>query len=838
MPTFVLSFDSKEKSLDVRKFSASEAMNTPFEVQVFARSPNAFLDLESLVGKPAGLLVHQEPMAEPRAWTGVISHAEQLQIEDAGLSTYFFVISPTIWMLKKRTGNRIFEHVTIPQIVTQILAEYRIKARSLLQRKHEEHEYRVQFGETDFDFVSRLLEEEGISYHFHSVPEGDGYKSELVLSDEPQSADLRPRCPIIFNDTPTEMARNEHVAHLRVHQRVRLGRVTIRDYDFVKPDRRLEGKSDEAAAPEGRYEDYQYRPAAYIKDRKGAPRAVPELETKAAAAVAQLAARNDRREVRFESNCYDLCPGAVVSFTHHPRKDLAPANKVLVTQATLEGTTDLEWNMSVVGSFAKVPFRPAQHAHKPVMKGVQSAIVVGPKGQEIHVDQFGRVRVQFHWDRDGEYDERSSCWVRVSHGWAGSAYGMVTLPRIGHEVIVDFMDGDPDHPIIVGRLYNKRTKAPYKLPEHRTKSTWKSNSSPNSEGFNEIMFEDKKDRELVYMQAQRDLSKLVKKDEMERTGVSRAQIVGANRTLVVGAVDSTVVGKQFSVTMVKPKDLQIEKQGDAEVDELPTTRQMVDGKITHSTGDMSAVIEDKNISLFGKGDVVLKAGGDINIHGKHVYINSQDYTGKSPEKAALGGAKAGPPEGRVLDAIKSLFGFKKREPPAAPDRKELVVPHREQVGGTCGLAALGMVMDYWKAKDPKQPAPSPDVILKTAQDKGWTTTGGMWERDEAKLAKELGYDAKHIPGGTMADIKKAIDEGKPVLITFSVDNAGEPKDGKDRGHYAVIKGYFSKDGKDYVLAQHGWGSAKNKVWEQSAFESSWKSYNGSQMVVVTPKGAP
>lgn len=253
---------------------------------------------------------------------------------------------------------------------------------------------------------------------------------------------------------------------------------------------------------------------------------------------------------------------------------------------------------------------------------------------------------------------------------------------------------------------------------------------------------------------------------------------------------------------------------------------------------MSAVIEDKNISLFGKGDVVLKAGGDINIHGKHVYINSQDYTGKSPEKAALGGAKAGPPEGRVLDAIKSLFGFKKREPPAAPDRKELVVPHREQVGGTCGLAALGMVMDYWKAKDPKQPAPSPDVILKTAQDKGWTTTGGMWERDEAKLAKELGYDAKHISGGTIDDIKKAIDEGKPVLITFSVDNVGEPKDGTDRGHYAVIKGYFSKDGKDYLLAQHGWGTAKNKVWEQSAFESSWKTYNNKQMVVVTPKVAP
>ncbi len=838
MPTFVLSFDSGEKSLDVRKFTATEAMNTPFEVQVFARSPNDSIDLESLVGQPAGLLVQEDPMAEPRAWTGVVSHAEQLQVEPTGLSTYFFVFSPLLWLLKKRRNNRIFEQVTIPQIVQKILAEYKIEPKLLLQRKHEAHEYRVQYGETDFDFVSRLLEEEGIAYFFRSVPEGDGYKTELVFSDEPGKAELRPRCPLHFNDSPSELSRREYVSFLRVHQRVRLGKVLIRDFDFARPDHRTDGKSDEAAAPEGRYEDYRYQPAAFIKERKGAPRAVVDLETKAAADVALYAKRNDRRVVRFETNCYDLCPGLVVNFEAHPRTDLGPDSAVLVTETTLEGTTDLEWTMSVVASFTKLPWRPSQRTAKPVMRGVQSALVVGPKGQEIHTDPFGRVRVQFHWDRDGEYNENSSCWIRVSHGWSGSAYGMIMLPRIGHEVIVDFMDGDPDQPIVVGRLYNQRTKAPYKLPEHRTKSTWKSSSSPNSSGFNEIMFEDQKGREQIFVQAQRDLSKLVKVTETERTGANRSMTVGANRTLVVATVDSTVVGKQFSVTMVQPKDLQIEKQGDAEVLVRPTTQQMVDGKISLSTGEMNAVLEQKNISLFGDGDIILKSGGTIDIKGRHVYINCQDYSGKAPDAAPPAGGKVAAPEGRILDAIKGLFGVKKKEKPAAPERKELVVPHREQVGGTCGLAALGMVMDYWKAKDATQPTATPDEILKKAQDKGWTTTGGMWEKDEAKLAKELGYDAKHIPGGSMADIKKAIDEGKPVLVTFSVDNAGDPKTGTDRGHYAVIKGYFSRDGKDYVLAQHGWGSAKNKVWEQSAFEASWKSYNNSQMVVVTPKGTP
>lgn len=835
MATFVLSFDSGEKSLDVRKFTAREAMNDPFEVQVFARSPNESIDLESLVGKPAGLLVHHEPMIDPRAWTGVVAHAEQLQAEPAGLSTYFFVLAPTLWLLKKRRGNRIFEHVTVPQIVKQILAEYKIEGKWLLQRAHEEHEYRVQFGETDFAFVNRVLEEEGIAYFFRSVPEGSGYKTELVFSDEPGKAELRPRCPITSNDSPSEMAREEYVSQLRVHQRVRLGKVMIRDFDFARPDHRLDGKSDKASAPEGDYEDYRYRPAAFIKERKGAPRAVPDTETKAVADVALYAKRHDRRQARFETNCYDLAPGAVVSFQHHPRKDLAPSHTVLLTETQVEGTTDLEWNMTAAGSFTKLPYRPQQKTPKPVMKGVQSALVVGPKGQEIHTDEFGRVRVQFHWDRDGEYDERSSCWIRVSYGWAGSAYGMVTLPRIGHEVIVDFLDGDPDQPIVMGRLYNKRTKAPYKLPDHKTKSTWKSNSSPKSEGYSEIMLEDKAGREQIYIQGQKDLSKLVKVGEMERTGANRSQTVGANRTLVVAAVDSTVVGKQFSVSMMVPKDLQIESKEDAEPEPKPTTQQMIDGKISLSTGEMNAVLEKKDISLFGDGDIVLKSGGTINITGKHVYINSKDYTGKAPDAAPIGGAGVKAPEGRILDAIKGLFGFKKKAPEEKPDRKELVVPHRKQVGPTCGLAAMGMVMEYWKAKDDSLPAPPDTDLLKKAQEKGWTQTGGMTTANETKLAKEYGYDAKHMSGGSLDDIKKAIDEGKPVLITFSVDNVGNPKEGDDRGHYAVITGYHSKDGKDYLVAQHGWPQAKGLAWEASAFEKSWQSYDNKQMVIVTPK---
>jgi type VI secretion system secreted protein VgrG len=203
----------------------------------------------------------------------------------------------------------------------------------------------------------------------------------------------------------------------------------------------------------------------------------------------------------------------------------------------------------------------------------------------------------------------------VSQGWAGTAFGMITIPRIGQEVLVSFWEGNPDEPVIVGRVYNNKTRVPYKLPDEKTKSTWKSHSTPNSTGSNEIMFEDKAGKELVFVQAERDLSKLVKHNETERTGASRTVVVGANRSSVIGAIDTTLVGAKYSLVMATPKALHIEKMGEPDVEPLATMIEMIDNKITLTTGKATVVLDGPTITLKADGDIKIGAGGEVVIHG-------------------------------------------------------------------------------------------------------------------------------------------------------------------------------------------------------------------------------
>ena len=297
----------------------------------------------------------------------------------------------------------------------------------------------------------------------------------------------------------------------------------------------------------------------------------------------------------------------------HPRGDLGPSKTLLVTEWSFEGTPQDKWTMLGRAVFTDHHHRPAPRTPRPRVSGVQSAIVVGPSGQEIHTDEFGRVRVQFHWDREGKRNDESSCWIRVSQGWAGPGYGMINIPRIGHEVLVGFFDGDPDRPIVVGRVYNNTARVPYKLPDDKTKSTWKSDSSPSSDGFNEIMFEDKKGQELVYVQAERNLSKLVKVDEQERIGHNRTISVGVNRTASIGAVDSTFVGERHVIIVKQPKT--------PPPSGPPTRAEMVDKKITFTTGDATLVLDGADVSLDAKGTITIKAGADIIVQGRTIKLN-------------------------------------------------------------------------------------------------------------------------------------------------------------------------------------------------------------------------
>lgn len=805
-------FESKEEAVFVRDFAIRERLDDLFDVTVTALCLHDDLDLEALVGRPAGMLLGWGSPIAPRVWSGVCTSAEQIKVESTGLSTYRVRIAPSLWLLTQRVDQRVFEHMTVPAIVDKVLGRYSQKAQWHLSEPHPEHEFRVQFGETDFAFISRLLEEEGISYYFRQIEEGQGHRSQLVLSDAPGSAEIRPGMPLRYVDSPSPSA-NEYVTHVRLSHSVRPGKVALRDYDFARPSFVFESKSERAEAPEATLEQYRYKPTTFIKDRQGKTHVATPEESSRLAKIAIDQQRHKKRRVSFESNALDLGAGTVLAFEGHPRADLGPEHRVVVTEVFLQGAGNEEWSLSARASFAKDPIVPEPKTPKPEMLGSVSAVVVGRRGEEIHTDEHGRVRVQFHWDREGGYDEQSSCWVRVSQDWAGSAWGLVTLPRVGHEVLVGFFEGDPDHPIVVGRIYNSRTRAPYNLPAERTRSTWKSSSSPNSDGFNELMFEDKAGRELVYVQAQRDLAKLVIHNETETTGVGRTQSVGGSRTSVVGQVDDLKVTDKHIAGVTRPP----EREGDPPPPP-DTFIEAIVNSILHTTTKATSRIRGGEIALDAAGKLAIEAGGDVVLEGAKIYVNSKLVAGQDPSFEAARAARAARPAGRTLGAIKAAFSPKDQPDLPPPAWEEIVIPYRPQVGDGSALAAAGMAMDHFHQVDSTQKAPSAKDLLKKALGEGMTRLGEVTPADLERVVKAYDYGAKSVKILETRDLKEVMKAGRPVLVRYAANKLGEP--GLGVPQWATLKGAFEQGGVDYVVASHGMPGAATKVLQASELLSS------------------
>lgn len=679
MAELLVGFDSKEESLSVRRFAVSEEMSSLFSVAIWARSPDDDLDLETIVGKPAWFRLGTGARLDrsgARTFTGVCCHLEQQRAESTGLSSYHLRIVPRLWLLTQRTNHRLFQHISIPDIVVKLLSEWRIEHELRIRRgDYPELELRAQYGESDFDFINRLLEEAGIAYLFVDDPKRG---SLLVLTDAPQTNERRSGGPIPYVDSPSRDFEREYLTAIRIAQQVRPGKVTLRDFDFRRnPAFPFYANKGSGHSIEDELEHYSYAPNSFLVEVERdatqrlsqAGRATAEAAKSAASGVVQDALKNvagqvsqavdqqakkllgdvagqvlgdaagrlageimgklasslgiveviggmagddlgmarssekfgfsraqkqldsaraSRRTVTFETNQVDLSPGTVLTIGSHARKDLGADRALLVTELSIEGTHDGEWQMSVAATFAEQTYRPPQKTAKPAVQGLQSAVVTGPAGQEIHTDESGRVRVQFHWDREGKHDERSSCWMRVSHGWAGSSFGMIAIPRVGQEVLVAFLEGDPDHPVVVGRLYNSTSRVPYSLPENKTKSGWKSASTPGSGGFNEIMFEDARGRELVNVQAERDLEKLVKRDESIN--------VNRERRAIIGTVDTTHANDRHTVTVGREAGL--------------TFTEITPKRIHLSTGGASITLDGDEIRLEAKGRILLHSTGD------------------------------------------------------------------------------------------------------------------------------------------------------------------------------------------------------------------------------------
>ncbi len=597
-------------SLDVRQFSVHERLSSLFQVNLVVRSDNPSIDFDAVVGQAASFAMHTG--THDRLWTGLCNHIDLTRVEPDGLSTYQISIVPTFWLLTQRKNHRMFQQISEPDIVLKVLEEWGINPDVRIDRAaYKKRKYRVQYGESDFAFISRMLEDAGITYFFEQA----GDEARLVLSDAPQSNPPRGQPLTFADDTSAVRTRAiEYATDLRVSQRVRPGKVTLRDHDYRRPPSyKLMTSASGGRGVEEKLERFHYTPGAFLfgaehgdatpaADDKGKTR-TDEKEGAVLAKKRLNAKRGSAKVCSFETNAHDLSPGVVMSIQGHPHAGLG--SSLLVVECSLTGADSGDWSQHCNARGTDVPFVPELSTPKPKVSGVESATVVGPAGEEIHTDEFGRVRVHFHWDRESKMDDNSSCWIHVSQPWGGSGYGGSSLPRVGQEVLVDFLGGNPDRPIIVGRVYTNLQKTPYKLPENKTQSGWKSNSTGGGGGYNELMFEDAQGKELVNIQAQRDLKKLVKNNEFETTGVNQTITVGKNRNATIGEVDSALVGKAHSVTIAQAPEPPPKIP--------PTGTAMSDQNVSQTTGLATLAMTGPDVTLTAAGNITMNAGANITL---------------------------------------------------------------------------------------------------------------------------------------------------------------------------------------------------------------------------------
>ncbi|MGX5799759.1 type VI secretion system tip protein TssI/VgrG [Bradyrhizobium sp. Arg314] len=520
--------------------------------------------------KMLGGLVSVEGESDPKRWfSGLVSDFKLTRIEDR-LAFYEATVRPWLWFLGNTTDCRIFQNMTAVEIVEKIFSKYGIaKFEKRLQGSYPSREYCVQYDESDLDFVQRLLEHEGIFYFF----EHDEGKHTLVLCDAMSKLKPAPGYEkVLYNFEGHGSRRDvEYITEWIPGSAVRPGAYAHTDYDFEKPGADLMAKSAQPFGhKEASGENYR-QPGAHLDVGRGDKIAGIRREELQAVHQHSTAVGTVR-------GLFSGCKFTLESF---PRDDQNQDYLVVSAEYRLfdpgyrtQNEAHSENFKVVLGAApTKLPYRPPRITPRPIMRGPQTATVVGPSGEEIFTDKYARVKVQFHWDRLGKKDQNSSCFVRVSQTWAGSGWGFIQIPRIGQEVIVDFIEGDPDLPIITGRVYNAAEMPPYALPGNATQSGWKSNSSKGGGGYNELMFEDKAGSELVNFQAQKDHHLLIKHDRNktvqhdqsdridhdakhsvghnldEDVGNNKTVKVGVNQTTNIGSNDTETVGANRSLTV-------------------------------------------------------------------------------------------------------------------------------------------------------------------------------------------------------------------------------------------------------------------------------------------------
>jgi type VI secretion system secreted protein VgrG len=591
---------------------------------------------------------------------GRVSRFVQLGSAD-GLTSYRADMVPWLWFLSLSSDCRIFQKLSVLEIIKKIFDEngfpdYKISC----VKSYPKREYCVQYRESHLDFVSRLMEEEGIFYFFdHS-----GSKHTMVIADAASAVKASVTAKAKMAAAGKDNTSDDVLDRVEQETSARTGKVVLADYNPATPSTQLRS----TASGKHKEEVYDY-PGNFMARDDGDRYARIRLEEREAMQIV----------VRGEGNVRGLQTGAKFDLVGHYRGDMnKPYMLLRVWHSGSVGSyhagTEAQamYRSRFVGIPADVPYHPPRVTPKPRVFGSQTAVVVGKGGEEIDVDKDGQVIVQFHWDRKGAKDDKSSCRVRVSSTWAGKGWGFIQIPRIGQEVIVDFLEGDPDRPIITGRVYNAEQVPPYALPAHDTQSGVKSRSARGgaSDNFNEIRFEDKKGEEEVYIHAEKDKKEVVENDNAEEIGHNetikvgndqsigvandqrlsvehdRTQSIGNNETTSIGKTRKETVGENESITVAKNRAHTISKNDTLEVGDHRTTTVGKNDKLTVGENRTTSIDKNdelkvgKNLVVSAADEIVLKTGdssitmkknGEITIKGKDIKL---DGSGKINVKAS------------------------------------------------------------------------------------------------------------------------------------------------------------------------------------------------------------
>ncbi|MBW7984755.1 type VI secretion system Vgr family protein [Enterobacillus tribolii] len=613
-----------------RSMQGKEELSTLFHYTVELVSKDGQIDLKSLLGKPLGLQIKQYNL--PDHWLNGDIMSLALKGKEPESSRYYIYqaeVWPRLWYLSKTRDFRIFQDKTAADIILQVLGDYNIRFDNQLRNSYRQWGYCVQYNESAFDFISRLMEHEGIYYYFEHSEDGHT----LVLADAPEAHNPIALAAVPFRGTAaSSLIDDVCVDEWQVYDSVTPNYLSVDDYDFHKPYASLlETKSNPDSYSPERAEQFEW-PGRFI-DRSHA-------QSYATVRQQESAAQHEKMKASATSSM--MTPGKTLTLFKAPRDADNREYLIVRSHYNLWDNAYASGPDTVRGQrtdFTVVPsdvvWRSPRVTKWPKTQGPQTARVVCPEGETIWTDKYGRVKVKFHWDRYAKGDDTSSCWVRVASSWAGQGFGAVQIPRLNDEVVVDFINGDPDRPIIIGRVYNEANMPPWDLPGNATQMGFYSRSKTgHKDTANALRFEDKMGEEQVWIHAERNMDTDIEKNETLDVGVNRTKTIGQDESSFIKRHRTEEVDGNESVTVHQNRTEEVD--GNETITIHSNRAETVDGTEEISIGGTrtESVGSDETVTIGGSRSKTVSGNDTLTV------LSNQVETVAIAKAESIGAAKA------------------------------------------------------------------------------------------------------------------------------------------------------------------------------------------------------